>query len=138
MLETFAIPTTAVNKTVAPIHHRMPVILTPTAFSPRLAGCAQTAIAYPLIHESPLMEACISRMSLGAPASRRHRAKRERVPSEGRKPGKDAGRRDAGAPNGPPGVSYVVNQDMFLTHRRLRAKRETQRTCAGLQEGAPA
>ena len=31
------------------------------------------------------MEGCISRMSLGASASRRHRAKRERAPSEGRK-----------------------------------------------------
>ena len=31
-----------------------------------------------LIHESPPIEGCISRMSLGALASRRHRAKRER------------------------------------------------------------
>ena len=37
-LETFTILTTAANEIVAPIHHRMPMILAPAAFGPWLAG----------------------------------------------------------------------------------------------------
>ena len=37
-METFTILTTVANETVAPIHHRMPVILAPTAFGSWLAG----------------------------------------------------------------------------------------------------
>ena len=39
-METFAILTTAANEIVAPIHHRMPVILAPAAFCSWLAGAA--------------------------------------------------------------------------------------------------
>ena len=46
-----------------------------------------------LSHESPPVEGSISGMSLGMPASRRHRAKRKRVPSRDREPKKVAGRR---------------------------------------------
>ena len=46
-----------------------------------------------LIHESPPVEGSISGMSLGVPASRRHRAKRERVLSGDRGLRKVAGRR---------------------------------------------
>ncbi len=37
-LETFAILTTAANEVLAPIHHRMPVILKAAAFGPWLTG----------------------------------------------------------------------------------------------------
>ena len=38
VIETCTILTTAANGTVAPIHHRMPVILCPEAFDPWLRG----------------------------------------------------------------------------------------------------
>ena len=40
VIETCTILTTAANGTVAPIHHRMPVILPPQAFDPWLQGKA--------------------------------------------------------------------------------------------------
>ena len=53
----------------------------------------KSIICFLLIHKIPPVEGSISGMSLGAPASRRHRAKRERVPSGDREPRKVAGRR---------------------------------------------
>ena len=37
-IETFTIRTTAANATLTPIHHRMPVILSPGAFETWLSG----------------------------------------------------------------------------------------------------
>ena len=55
-LETFTILTTAANVMLAPIHGRMPVVLTPEAFGPWLAGAdtplepcpPETMIAWPV------------------------------------------------------------------------------------------
>ncbi len=38
VVETFTLLTTEANETLRPLHHRMPVILTPEAFGPWLAG----------------------------------------------------------------------------------------------------
>ena len=46
-METFTILTTTANETVAPIHHRMPVILVPEAFSPWLAGAEVALVPCP-------------------------------------------------------------------------------------------
>ena len=40
VVETCTILTTSANEVVAPVHHRMPVILAPRAFDPWLAGDA--------------------------------------------------------------------------------------------------
>ena len=47
VIETCTILTTAANETVAPIHHRMPVILRPEHFEPWLAGEAVALALYP-------------------------------------------------------------------------------------------
>ena len=46
-LETCTILTTEANATLAPVHHRMPVILPPAAFDPWLAGAAVPLAPYP-------------------------------------------------------------------------------------------
>ena len=47
VIETCTILTTAANEAVAPIHHRMPVILRPEHFDPWLAGEAVALAPYP-------------------------------------------------------------------------------------------
>ena len=47
VVETCAILTTSANEIVAPVHHRMPVILGPRAFDPWLAGDAVELGAFP-------------------------------------------------------------------------------------------
>ena len=64
-----------------------------SARSLALAATTREPKANLLIHESPPVEGSISGMSLGVPASRRHRAKRERVLSGDRGLRKVAGRR---------------------------------------------
>ena len=46
-LETCTILTTQANETVAPVHHRMPVILPPDAFDPWLGGEPVPLAPYP-------------------------------------------------------------------------------------------
>ena len=46
-LETCTILTTQANETVAPVHHRMPVILPPNAYDPWLAGESVPLAPYP-------------------------------------------------------------------------------------------
>ena len=74
-LETCTILTTRANETVAPVHHRMPVILPPAAFDPWLGGDEVPLAPYPAAamtaHPvSPLVnkpanddERCVERLS---------------------------------------------------------------------------
>ena len=47
MVASCTISTTSANETLAPVHHRMPVILSPDAFDPWLAGQPVALDPYP-------------------------------------------------------------------------------------------